>query len=113
MKPATIKIWATGNHDWTTGSWNAEECNGRFSPQQFEYTLSSHAAAPLWQPIETAPHGVDVLLYCPDMGCQTNRERIELGAYSTGRRIGGTSSMSYHSWATHWMPLPKPPEATP
>jgi len=69
--------------------------------------------APQWQPIETAPHGVDVLLYCPDMGCQTNRERIELGAYSTGRRIGGTSSMSYHSWATHWMPLPTPPEATP
>ena len=62
-----------------------------------------------WQPIETAPHETPVLLYCPDRGCPSNRERIELGCYSTGERVGHTSTMSYHSWATHWMPLPPPP----
>jgi len=70
-------------------------------------------AASEWQPIETAPHGIDVLLYCPDMGCPSNRERIELGTASSGERVGLTSTMSYHSWATHWQPLPQPPEITP
>lgn len=65
-----------------------------------------------WQPIETAPHGEDVLLFCPDRGCPTNRARIELGQASHGERGNGWSSMSFHSWATHWMPLPAPP-ATP
>ena len=81
--------------------------------------MCSHARAALsadpapvgdeWQPIETAPHETPVLLYCPDRGCPSNRERIELGCYSTGERVGHTSTMSYHSWATHWMPLPPPP----
>ena len=62
-----------------------------------------------WRPIETAPHGQDVLLFCPDRGCSTNRARIELRPYSTGERGDGWSSMSYHSWATHWMPLPDMP----
>ena len=65
---------------------------------------------PQWQDIATAPHDTDVLLFCPDLGVQSNRARIELGPYSTGRRVGNTSSMSFHSWATHWMPLPNPPE---
>lgn len=55
-----------------------------------------------WRPIETAPIDEDVLLYCPERGV-ANRERIELGTAHTSRG-------SHHSWATHWMPLPKPPE---
>lgn len=61
-----------------------------------------------WKPIETAPHDKDVLLYCPDRG-PTNRERIELGRASTGRRNAVSSNVSHHAWATHWMPLPPPP----
>jgi len=111
MKPATIKIWATGNHDWTTGSWNAEECDGRFSPQQFEYTLSSHAAAPLWQPIETAPKdGTDILIggdFCYAGG-------VVMVSYA-GEDVQAFVDMDgdVYDSATHWMPLPKPPEATP
>jgi hypothetical protein len=61
-----------------------------------------------WRPIESAPHGVEVLLYCPFQGCVSNRERIELDYASHG----DVGRHSYHSWATHWMPLPHPPENT-
>lgn len=61
-----------------------------------------------WKPISTAPHNEQVLLYCPERGV-TNHERIELDYASHGRRVGSTSSVSAHSWATHWQPLPLPP----
>ncbi len=61
-----------------------------------------------WQPIETAPHETDVLLYCPDRGI-ANRERIELGTASRGWTRNGVSNASAHPWATHWMPLPEFP----
>lgn len=57
-----------------------------------------------WQPIETAPHNERVLLFCPDRGV-ANPERIELDYASQG--TNGTRS--YHSWATHWRPVPRPP----
>jgi uncharacterized protein DUF551 len=62
-----------------------------------------------WHPIETAPHGVDVLLFCPDRGCESNRARIELGCASQGWRNEVANNVSYHPWATHWMSLPEPP----
>lgn len=64
-----------------------------------------------WQPIETAPSNVDVLLFCPDRGCDSNRARIELGCASHGWRNEAANNMSYHAWATHWMPLPAQPGA--
>ncbi len=67
-----------------------------------------------WQPIETAPHGVKVLLYCPDRGCPSNPERIECDYASWGSAIttkyGRISNISAHAWATHWMPLSEPPK---
>jgi Protein of unknown function (DUF551) len=66
-----------------------------------------------WQPIETAPANTEVLLFCPDRGCESNTERIELGMASRGWRNSVCSNMSYHQWATHWMPLPPPPETAP
>ena len=63
-----------------------------------------------WQPIETAPENELVLLYCPETGCVSNKERVELDYASQGWRNEVANNMSYHSWATHWMPLPKPPQ---
>lgn len=63
-----------------------------------------------WRPIETAPHNKEVLLYCPDLGCPTNKERIELGYASHGWKNERVSNISRHSWATHWQPLPQPPQ---
>lgn len=60
------------------------------------------AEATAWQPIETAPKGGLVLLFCPDRGNPTNRERIELGYADNGNG-------SHHAWATHWRPLPGVP----
>jgi len=61
-----------------------------------------------WRPIEVAPHGDDVLLGWYDANGQW---RMELRPYSTGWSRDGVSTMSRHSWATHWMPLPFPPRA--
>lgn len=69
-------------------------------------------AMPEWQPIETAPHDVLVLLYCPDRG-PANTERIELGYASHGSRNAVSSSISRHAWATMWQPLPDLPIPTP
>lgn len=77
--------------------------------------LLRRAAAMLretWQPIETAPVNTEVLLFCPDRGL-SNPQRIELGMASHGWRNAVCNNMSFHSWATHWMPLPSPPEPTP
>lgn len=64
-----------------------------------------------WRDIETAPHDVLVLLYCPDRG-PTNRERIELGYASHGSRNDVASSLGGHAWATKWQPLPDLPTPT-
>jgi len=40
-----------------------------------------------------------------------NKERVELDYAKFGQRIDGiSSSMSFHPWATHWMPLPAAPK---
>jgi hypothetical protein len=56
-----------------------------------------------WQPIETVPVDMEVLVYCPYVG-PTNEERIEL-VVAHNTRTG-----SHHAWATHWMMLPVPPD---
>jgi len=60
-----------------------------------------------WQPIETAPHATDVLLYSPVLG--SLEARMEVGYASGGRRDAVGSTMWYHGTATHWMPLPAAP----
>jgi hypothetical protein len=62
-----------------------------------------------WEPIESAPHDTDVLLYCP-LRHETNPERIEIGKATRGERTSIKSTYSSHAWATHCMPLPEPPK---
>lgn len=78
-----------------------------YRPGDFAVAITAYEAA-LWQPIETAPHNVEVLLYCP-FRAQSNPERIEFGYAVSGERRGAYSTMSRHGWATHWRPLPKGP----
>lgn len=64
-----------------------------------------------WQDIEstTPPHDTAVLLGWQDSrgGCWIS----EVAAYSTGERFdNGYSNLSLHGSATHWMPLPSPPQ---
>ena len=62
-------------------------------------------AAQAWQPIESVPPGVEVLLYCPARHF-TNPERIEMG-------YGDNGAGSHHSWATMWQPKPPFPRPSP
>lgn len=61
-----------------------------------------------WRTIESAPHGVRVLLGWPDW--RDGAWCMEVGCASHGRRTEAGSSVSYHGSATHWMPLPEAPE---
>ena len=69
-----------------------------------------------WQPIETAPHETEVLLGWMNEWSEPNEWRCEIGCATSGRDWpapdgGRFSSYSMHGNATHWMPLPEPPEA--
>ena len=64
-----------------------------------------------WRSIETAPHGVEVLLATPPFRCMGEQARWEMrvGCASWGERIGGFSNRSQDAYATHWLPLPAAP----
>ena len=71
-----------------------------------------------WQPIETAPKDVAVLLYRPDA---YQWARIAVGQWNDdhfakrpcpfwGMRPQDTTKRAARAWEpTHWMPLPNPP----
>ena len=73
------------------------------------YLEIERVALMAWRDIASAPSNVLVLLYCPDRGCEGNRARIELDYASHGWNNEVANNMSYHAWATMWMPLPPPP----
>jgi hypothetical protein len=54
-----------------------------------------------WLPIETAPLDVPVLLYSP---------RGKLSHDPTQEADIRVARVPQWAWATHWMPLPEPPE---
>lgn len=64
-----------------------------------------------WQPMESAPHGEEVLLYSPSTFGGQVAAKLEVGCASFGEVRGGYSNRSWHGTATHWMPLPAPPTA--
>lgn len=56
-----------------------------------------------WLPIDLCPSDTPVLLYSPWRHA-INPECIEVRVYHDS--LAGST----HAWATHWMPLPPPPE---
>ncbi len=68
-----------------------------------------------WQPIETAPRDeVVVMLYCP---ASWDTEGVRVGWMSEGHWYDCESSWTpltdIYGQATHWQPLPSPPETKP
>lgn len=62
-----------------------------------------------WRPIETAPLGTPVLIWMPDfdhyyMGC------VPLVAMKAGSKWLADMGQNKPGLATHWMPLPAPPD---
>lgn len=57
-----------------------------------------------WRPIETAPHGEEVLLGWLGWDGAWNME-VSQASWSWGAK----TKISRHGQATHWQPLPQPP----
>lgn len=77
-----------------------------YSPERLDlfraYARAAIAAADAWRPIETAPTNGRFLFYS------------DRGDIDTGDMLNGKCCCEYmHGFgvATHWMPLPTPPEA--
>ena len=89
-----------------------KETDGMSDDARRQIWLMARAADQLagvnWQPIETAPHNVLVLLYSPP-NVTALEGVIEVGYASHGWRRGDVSNMSHHGNATYWMALPPPP----
>ena len=67
-----------------------------------------------WQPIETAPYDVPVLVFCPKRGPEPDQQQV------LTRQILPRNQGEWWVWGdeysfepTHWMPLPKPPANNP
>lgn len=97
--------------DWLDLPRNVEAPRPYISREQFRDAASLIAevkrlravvAAMEWRPIETAPRGVNVIRYEPE-------ERNRHGRESLHARII-ISSGTYPRLASHWMPLPAPPQ---
>jgi hypothetical protein len=66
-----------------------------------------------WQPIETAPLGVRIMLWCPEVQRKGEPHRFTFGyvvRFSDGERKVYGDGMNGDWLFTHWMPPPEPPE---
>jgi hypothetical protein len=62
-----------------------------------------------WEPIDTAPYNLAVLLGWHHW--RDGKWLTTVGTAVTGERLdNGYSNVSYHGSATHWQPLPDPPQ---
>lgn len=72
------------------------------------YAEAKVRVAQRWHPIDSAPHETLVVLGWYD---ENEVFKQEIALASAGRRYpGGASDMWWHGRATHWMPLPAPPQ---
>ena len=67
-----------------------------------------------WQPIETAPReGVILLGYAPFWRMEGTRRVYEGRWNEEQQTFTSVNGFLIHDAATHWMPLPSPPEPQP
>ena len=68
-----------------------------------------------WQPIDTAPKDIDILLHCPAIGAVRGRWSDEKFArnprpfWTHDRAQLFGIRLARNDQPTHWMPLPEPP----
>ena len=96
---------------WQT-SWNGHSFSSGAVAQAALSTIRQQSSVKVddgWQPIETAPKDKNILGYGPKVGinhvfwsqAEEQWQKVELSAYYQLSKMA----------ITHWMPLPKPPQA--
>ena len=93
--------------------WNGvTEDDREFERRHFRAAIASYDAA-LWQPIESAPKDVELILGwhgCDAMANSIWYTEIGLSGHENDKPPGMSNGW-LHGRATHWRPLPQPPEA--
>ncbi len=65
-----------------------------------------------WNPIETAPEFVPILIWCPKINRGLDSCEVAIlveGSWWTNGGPNGGSDMDFEVSPTHWMPIPAPP----
>lgn len=93
-------------------SWPGTHDSVRLPMSDFDRLFSlARKGAEGWRPIETAEHDEEVLLgWWQNTGLGGKDWITDVGKASYGWRRGSISNMSLHGSATHWQPLPSPPQ---
>lgn len=63
-----------------------------------------------WQPIETAPFMETVLLWAPAWRSPFPGKRNSAEGHDVYVDTCEPEARGWQAWATHWRPMPKPPE---
>lgn len=95
--------------DMTTPMTNFNAQHEQFNAEAYRKRIEGLFMAE-WKPIDTAPmDGTHFIGYVKDI-----KECAILKAHRRMKGFEDVSSEDYFptSWVSHWMPLPKPPEAT-
>jgi len=104
-------IWKETGQEFAGAELNA----AAFAKYRDAYAAGHKAGnqSPTWQPIETAPKDESIILlgYTPHPRLEGSR-RVYEGRWNVGQeQFTSTNGFMGHADATHWMPLPPPPEA--
>jgi hypothetical protein len=122
------RVWARVVANMKEAIRRSEQISGADLAIRINARSSDRAAAkePLWQPIQTAPKMVTILLFAVTDIAEDGSVRnwnMATGSWHTGYEDERSKAQGYTTWTwagrqlnvydvqpTHWMPLPKPPK---
>lgn len=73
---------------------------------------TSTASVLIWQPIETSPEFVPILIWVPEVNRGRDSAEVVIRVENSWWTNGGPNAgadLDFEKPPTHWMPLPKPP----
>jgi len=106
-----LELYAAGGHASTTHAYTDGMSLVRDAADALATALRERdTLAAQWQPIETAPYMVLLLLFFPKLGTDVDMCMVGARHHDTPD-YWFAPDWGYSAVPTHWMPLPDPPRA--